>query len=79
MAKTIEIPDDLHAQLVERAAAAGMPIGEYVLHELQRPERMNPDELLAYLDALPPVQTTLSSAELLRQARDERERELGRE
>lgn len=79
MAKTIEIPDELHAQLSDRAAAAGMSFGEYVLRELQRPERMNPNELLAYLDALPPVQSALSSADLLRQARDERERELGRE
>jgi hypothetical protein len=49
MAKTIEIPDSLYEQLAERAAAAGMAMGEYVLRELERPGRMKPGELLAYL------------------------------
>jgi hypothetical protein len=80
MAKTIEIPDALHEQLVARATAEGLSLSDYVLRELQlRPQRMAPDELLAYLDTLPPVRSELSSADLLRQARKERERELGRE
>jgi plasmid stability protein len=36
MLQVRNVPDDVHAELRRRAAAAGVPLSEYVLRELER-------------------------------------------
>jgi plasmid stability protein len=71
------VPEDLHAELKRRAAAAGTSVRGYVLDLIQRDlDRPSPQEWLAQLEQLEPARTQRSAAELVREARAEREREL---
>jgi plasmid stability protein len=36
MVQVRNVPDDVHAELRRRAAAAGVPLSEYLLRELER-------------------------------------------
>jgi plasmid stability protein len=48
MLQVRNVPDDLHAELRRRAAAAGMSLSDYVLRELQRvAERSTTAEVFA--------------------------------
>ncbi len=42
MLQVRNVPDDLHAELRRRAAAAGMSLSDYVLRELQRAAERSP-------------------------------------
>jgi len=75
------VPDDLHAQLRERAAEKGLTIGEYVLEAIRKELRSH--ELDDWLDRVagdPPVAglTTKDNLAALAAVRDEREQELTR-
>lgn len=67
-----DVPDDAHLELKRRAEQAGMSLQGYVrqmlLTEASRPPL---DEWFSALDALPPVQTSMSGAEAVQAARDE--------
>lgn len=78
MAKTLEIenvPDAVHLALTTRAKQEGLSISAYVLRELQSKAtgEISPDELLARLRLIPPVDLgKLAAADLVREGREER-------
>ena len=82
MARMIQIrnvPEELHRKLKARAAQAGKSLSDYLLEQIRREaERPTMEELIARLEALPPVKTRLSSAEVIRQERQKRARHLER-
>ncbi len=67
------VPDTVHRALKARAALAGMSLSSYLLRELEivalEPSR---EEVFARLDALEPVESTVSVAALLREERESR-------
>lgn len=79
MAKTLEIsvPDEVHEALTERAAQAGVSVSEYLLREVEKlVERPTVDELIERIRDRGPIDLGISAAELVREAREERDREL---
>ncbi len=67
------VPDELHRLLKSRAALAGMSLSDYMLREIRQvAERPTMEEMLARLQQYPPLESTLSSAELIREERDRR-------
>jgi plasmid stability protein len=72
------VPDDVHRTLKARAAKAGMSLSEYLLRDVvdiaQRPTL---EEMVERIRNRPMVRSRVSSAELIRESREERERELG--
>lgn len=78
MLQVRNVPDSLHRKLKARAALEGVSLSDYVLRELERvasyPTR---DEMKARLASLPPVDMTgVDAAELIREGREERERQM---
>lgn len=76
MSVTVQIrsvPEPLRRRLKARAAMEGMSMSAYVRrlieHNLEYP---SPKEVIAALRALPPVETDLSAAEILQEAREAR-------
>ncbi len=76
MPKMIQIrhvPDALHRQLKQRAAGAGMTLSDYLRRELEQlAAQPTWDEVMERLEALEPVRSERSSAELVRAERDGR-------
>ena len=76
MSKMIQIrhvPDRLHRRLKARAAAAGMPLSDYLRRELERVgDQLTPDELREALARLEPVVPSESPAAAVRAERDAR-------
>jgi plasmid stability protein len=76
MPKMIQIrhvPDALHRQLKQRAAGAGMTLSDYLRRELEQlAAQPTWGEVMERLEALEPVRSELSSAELVRAERDGR-------
>ncbi|MFI5309643.1 MAG: hypothetical protein ACHQQ3_00300 [Gemmatimonadales bacterium] len=76
MSKMIQIrhvPDALHRALRARAARAGMPLSDYLRHELERSaSQLTPAELLERLAALEPVRPREAPARAVRAERDRR-------
>lgn len=71
-----DVPDHIHRKLKARAALEGKSLSDYLLGEIQLlVGRPTMEELFAELESLEPVDIG-SSAELIREIRDEREREL---
>jgi plasmid stability protein len=74
MSKMIQIrnvPDDLHRRLKSRAAQAGMPLSDYLLSEIREmAARPSFEELRARLASRPPVNPSVSPAEIIREVRD---------
>ena len=74
MSKMIQIrnvPDDLHRRLKSLAALAGMSLSDYLLNEIRNiAERPAFEELRARIARLPPVTSSLSPAEIIREVRD---------
>ena len=70
MIQVRNIPEGLQRRLKTRAATEGVSMSAYVRrlieHALERPSRQ---EVLNGLRALPPVETDISAAEILREAR----------
>jgi antitoxin FitA len=72
------VPDDVHRKLTERAAASGKSLNslmlEIVEREVQRPTMA---EVAARIRATPmPPMSSGAAAEIIREAREERDREL---
>ena len=67
------VPEDLHRTLKARAAMAGMSLSDYLLNQVRRiAEQPTREELVERLAKLTPVESDLSSAEIIRELRDSR-------
>ena len=71
MSKMIQgrnVPDEAHREA--RAAGEGLSLSAYVLRELERPLDVPPiEETLARLRSLEPVESSMTSAEMIREIR----------
>jgi plasmid stability protein len=76
MSKMIQIrdvPDQLHSILKARAAHEGMSLSDFLKRELERTaERPTMREWLETLRQAKPIPSKLTSAQIVRQLRDER-------
>jgi plasmid stability protein len=74
MSKMIQIrdvPEELHRTLKARAATRGMSLSDYLKGVLTREaSRLTPEEMRRRLEALPTIETSISSAEIIRRHRD---------
>jgi preprotein translocase subunit Sss1 len=71
------VPEDVHARLKARAAAAGMSLSDYLLREItDLARRPTWEEFFAEVDPEGPIATDIDWAEVIREGREEREREL---
>lgn len=76
MIQVRNVPDELHRKIKARAALEGLSLSDYVLRELERAASYpTSEELLARIRALPPIEG-VDAAEALREAREERERQM---
>ena len=67
------VPDDLHRKLKARAAAAGMSLSEYLLHELDRSAAVpTMAEFVELVRSRPLIRSRRSAADLIREDRDNR-------
>jgi len=67
------VPAPLHRKLKARAAMAGMSLSDYLLREIRAvAEQPTLEELRARLESRRPVQSSLSSVEIIREERDRR-------
>jgi plasmid stability protein len=84
MGKTVmvqirNVPVEIHRKLKARAAEEGISLSEYVLRDMRKSaERPTNKEILERLAKLPPIITKTSSADMVRQGREERVHELDR-
>lgn len=73
------VPEDVHRTLKARAAKAGMSLSEYLLAQVSElARRPTLEEHIARVRSRPMSELDVPSAELIREAREERERELAR-
>jgi len=71
------VPDDVHRTLKARAAASGMSLSEYLLGEVTRLASLPTlDEMVERLRTRPRARLSRPPEELIRETRDERDREL---
>ena len=67
-----DVPEDVHRTLKSRAALQGVSLSEYLRGELQRiADRPTPAELQARLARRQPVRSAESSAQAIREPREE--------
>lgn len=77
MVQVRNVPVEIHRKLKARAAEEGISLSEYVLRDMRKSaERLTNKEIMERLAKLPPIITKTSSADMVRQAREERIREL---
>ncbi|MBN8871152.1 MAG: hypothetical protein J0H66_14830 [Solirubrobacterales bacterium] len=73
MVQIRDVPDDVHARLVERAASEGKSLTEMLREEVatlaRRPSRA---EVLKRIRSRPPIPTDETSAEAIRRLREDR-------
>jgi antitoxin FitA len=70
------VPEDVHARLKARAAAAGMSLSDYLLREITfLANRMTWDEYFDLVDREGPIATGIDWVETIRSEREERELE----
>jgi plasmid stability protein len=71
------VPEDIHRTLKARAATEGLSLSEYLLREaVDLAERPTMAEMIERIRSRPQARTTLPSAEIIREVREERDREL---
>jgi plasmid stability protein len=69
------VPDDVHRVLKARAAKKGLSLSGYLLAKVtELAEHPNLEELVARIRSRPMIRPQVSNAELIREARVERER-----
>lgn len=79
MVQIRNMPEHIHRIVKTRAAEAGMSLSEYLLREIRKSaERPTNQEIMDRLAKLPPIITRTSSADMVRESREERMRELDR-
>jgi antitoxin FitA len=72
------VPEEVHRTLKAQAARQGMSLSEYLLRDVvELASRPTLEEMVERVRSRPLVRTTVSAAELVREAREERGRELG--
>ncbi len=75
MSKMIQIrnvPDDIHRIVKSRAALTGMSLSDYLLVEVRKvAERPTMEELRQRIARLTPIELDPSSAEVIREERDQ--------
>lgn len=78
MAKTVEIPDELHDELASMAADEGMPLDAFIARKLMAvtQREKETEELLERIRSRPRVDLGISAADLIREGREERGRQL---
>ena len=77
MVQIRHVPDDVHRKLKSRAALAGMTLSAYLLREITAlAEQPTFEEVFAGIDRDGPALDGIDVAELIREGREEREREL---
>jgi hypothetical protein len=73
----LEIPEDRHEQLKRRAEAEGLSVSELLLRESERiAPWVSQKELFERLKNLPRVDFGMSGVDLVREAREEHDREI---
>ena len=73
----LEIPEERHEELKRRAAAVGLSVSELLLRESERiAPRISQKELFERLKRLPRIDLGMSGADLVREAREEHDREV---
>jgi hypothetical protein len=71
------VPPAMYDELRHRAAQEGLTIRDYVLRLIERDQRLpSKKDWLDRVSLLEPVAVSQSAAEMVREARDERDREL---
>lgn len=71
------VPPEMHVELRRRADQEGMTIRDYVMKLIERDQRLpSKRDWLERVSALEPVAVSRSAAEMVREAREERDREL---
>ena len=71
------VPPRVHAKLKRRAAKAGLSLSEYLLREMtEAAERPTLDEALERIRKRPRAASGLDPAELVREARRDRDRQI---
>jgi hypothetical protein len=72
------VPEDVHRRLTERAKREGMSLSDYLLREVTLlSKQLSWEELFEQIDREGPAVTgDIDTVELIRQGREEREREL---
>ena len=71
------VPEDLHRTLKAKAAKEGMSLSEYLLREVvDLAARPTLAEMTERIRSRPMIRSKVPAAELIREAREEREREL---
>lgn len=79
MIQVRNVPDELHAELTRRAKATRMTLTDYVERILAREVARPPaEEVFDRIEADEPVELDRPTAEYIREAREERDRELMR-
>ena len=82
MAKMIQVrnvPDWLHKELVRRADAEGMTLTDYIQKILEREVGRPPvEEVLAWIRTNRPIKSKKSAAQIIREVRRERDRQIER-
>ena len=77
MVQIRNMPEHIHRIVKARAASEGMSLSEYLLREIRKTaERPTNQEIMERLAQLPPINLGKSSAEVVREGREERMREL---
>jgi antitoxin FitA len=71
------VPEDVHARLKARAAAAGMSLSDYLLREITwLASRPTWEEYFDQVGREEPIATGIDWVEVIREGREERDREL---
>jgi hypothetical protein len=71
------VPEDVHARLKARAAAAGMSLSDYLLREITwLATQLTWDEYFDLVKDEEPIATGIDWVEVIREGREERDREL---
>jgi antitoxin FitA len=72
------VPPELHAELRRRADQEGLTIRDYVLKLIEKDQRLpSKQDWLDRVAELEPIKVSRSAAEMVREGREERDREQG--
>jgi hypothetical protein len=72
------VPPELHAELRRRADQEGLTIRDYVLKLIEKDQRLpSKQDWLDRVEELEPIKVSRSAAEMVREGREERDREQG--
>jgi hypothetical protein len=73
------VPERMHAEVRRRAEQEGLTMRDYVLRLIEKDQRLpSKRDWLDRIAELEPVDVSQSAAEIVREGREERERELDR-